>query len=111
MTGGVWNAETVRRFREQYRVRGQNAYAMTETGMGTQFPCGFEEMDESGSVGIRSPFRAIRLVSDDGSPTRVGEIGELWVKGRALFLGHWNKPEANAECFEGEWFKTGDLFR
>lgn len=111
MTGGVWNAETVRRFREQYGVRGQNAYAMTETGMGTQFPNGFEEMDESGSVGIRSPFREIRLVSDDGSPTRVGEIGELWVKGRGLFLGYWNKPEANAECFEGEWFKTGDLFR
>ncbi|UWU75843.1 acyl--CoA ligase [Bradyrhizobium huanghuaihaiense] len=110
-TGGSWSVDTVRRFRERFSVRGQNAYGMTEIGCGTQFPNDFEEMDDSGSVGICSPFRAVRLVCDDGSPAPAGEIGELWIKGRGLFVGYWNKPETNSECFEGEWFKTGDLFR
>lgn len=92
-------------------MRAQGGYAMTETGMGTQFPVDLADMDESDSVGICSPFREARLVSDDGNPTPVGQVGELWLRGRGIFCGYWNKPEANAESFEGDWFKTGDLFR
>ncbi|WP_342734299.1 class I adenylate-forming enzyme family protein [Bradyrhizobium sp. B117] len=110
-TSGGWSTDTVRRFRDRFGVRGQSAYGMTEIGFGTQFPNDLDEMDDTGSVGIPSPFREARLVNDDGSPTPVGEIGELWVRGRGMFLGYWKKPETNAESFEGEWFKTGDLFR
>lgn len=110
-TSGGWSADTVRRFRDRCGVRGQSAYGMTEIGFGTQFPNDLEEMDDTGSVGIPSPFREVRLVNDDGGPTPIGEVGELWVRGRGMFLGYWNKPEANAECFEDGWFKTGDLFR
>ncbi|MFI3170762.1 MAG: class I adenylate-forming enzyme family protein [Eubacteriales bacterium] len=35
---------------------------------------------------------------------------EIWVKGDTVFLGYLN-PAYNAEVFEGEWFKTGDLGR
>lgn len=105
-----WNPDTVRRFRERFRIRALDSYGMTEIGYGT-LPPHIEEMEESGSVGIRAPFRTLRLVNEDGGPTRVGEVGELWVKGRAIFKGYWNRPEANAAAFEGEWFKTGDLLR
>lgn len=104
-----WSADTIRRFREEFCVRGLNAYGMTEIGCATYSD--IEEMDDSGSVGIRSPFRELRLVNDDGSPTPVGEVGELWVKGRGILKGYWKRPTANAESFEGEWFKTRDLFR
>ncbi|WP_456744987.1 class I adenylate-forming enzyme family protein [Bradyrhizobium sp. USDA 4354] len=106
-----WNAETVRRFREQLGVRGIFTWGMTEIGNGTQMPPGVEEMNDAGSLGIRAPFRELRLVNDNGSATAVGEVGELWVKGRGIFKGYWNRPEANADCFDGEWFKTGDLMR
>ncbi|MCK1660959.1 class I adenylate-forming enzyme family protein [Bradyrhizobium sp. 151] len=106
-----WRAETVQRYREQFDVHGYNPYGMTEIGNGTQMPPDFAEMNEAGSMGIRSPFRELRLVNDDGSPTPIGEVGELWVKGRGIFKGYWNRPDANAGCFEGEWFKTGDLLR
>lgn len=106
-----WSADTIRRFREQLGVPGHYPYGMTEIGYGTQMPPDLEEMDDAGSIGIRSPFRALRLVNDDGSPTAVGEVGELWVSGRGIFKGYWNKPEANADSFEGGWFKTGDLMR
>lgn len=104
-----WSPKTIRRFRDQFGVRALNTYGTTEVGCGAQMPLEVGDMDETGSVGLRSPFRALRLVSDNGAPTEVGRVGELWVRGRGIFRGYWNNPRA--ECFEGEWFKTGDLFR
>ncbi|WP_027577735.1 class I adenylate-forming enzyme family protein [Bradyrhizobium sp. WSM1743] len=103
--------DTQRKLRKRFGVRTQDAYGMTEIGFGTQMPNDLDEMLESGSVGIRSPFRKLRLMNDDGTPTAVGEIGELWVSGRGIQKGYWNRPEANVTSYEGEWFKTGDLLR
>lgn len=106
-----WRAESIHRSRERFGVSGQNGYGMTEIGWGALMPHDIDEFDESGSVGIRAPFRELRLVTDDGSPALIGEIGELWVRGRGILKGYWNKPEATSHSFEGEWFKTGDLMR
>lgn len=106
-----WNPDTVRHFRKRFRVRTEEAYGMTEIGFGTRMTNHLDELADSGSVGIRAPFRALRLTNEDGSPTPVGDVGELWVRGQGIFKGYWNKPEANASLFEGEWFKTGDLMR
>ncbi|WP_027515885.1 class I adenylate-forming enzyme family protein [Bradyrhizobium sp. WSM1417] len=103
--------ETTRDFRKRFRVRTQDAYGMTEIGFGTLTTSQLDEFAPFGSVGIRAPFRELRLMNPDGNPTPIGEIGELWVRGRGIFEGYWNKPEANAALFEGEWFKTGDLMR
>lgn len=41
---------------------------------------------------------------------KFAEDGELLVRGASVFTGYWLKPEANAECFDGEgWFRTGDI--
>ncbi|MET4484141.1 class I adenylate-forming enzyme family protein [Bradyrhizobium sp. F1.13.3] len=106
-----FSPDTVRKFRRRFRVPTQDAFGMTEIWFGTQMPTDFDEMADSGSVGIRAPFRNLRLMNDDGSPTPVGEIGELWVSGRGIFKGYWSRPKANAALFEGNWFKTGDLLR
>ncbi|MBK3662827.1 acyl--CoA ligase [Bradyrhizobium diazoefficiens] len=106
-----WSVETVRRFREHFGVQSNYNWGMTEIGSGTQMPPDIEEMNDTGSLGIRSPFRELCSVNDDGSPTKIGEVGELRVKGRGIFKGYWNKPDTNADCFDGEWFKTGDLVR
>ncbi|MDH2356902.1 class I adenylate-forming enzyme family protein [Bradyrhizobium sp. SSUT112] len=108
MKGG-WSAGTVRQFWKRFRVRTQDAYGMTEIGFGTLMTNELDELADSGSVGIRAAFRALRLMNEDGSPTPIGDIGELWVTGRGIFKGYWNRPEANAASFEGKWFRTGDL--
>jgi len=42
--------------------------------------------------------------------TKIAEDGELLVRGPSVFVGYWQKPAANAECFDSEgWFKTGDI--
>lgn len=103
--------DTQRKLRKRFRVRTQDAYGMTEIGFGTQMPKDLDDMTDSGSVGIRAPFRNLRLMNDDGTPTGIGEVGELWVSGRGILKAYWNRPEANAALFEDEWFKTGDLLR
>src|ERR1019366_9253440 len=38
------------------------------------------------------------------------EDGELLVRGPAVFVGYWHKPDANAECFDANgFFRTGDI--
>ena len=27
----------------------------------------------------------------------------------SLFRGYWNRPEVNAQVFDGDWFRTGDV--
>ncbi|MDF0581966.1 class I adenylate-forming enzyme family protein [Bradyrhizobium yuanmingense] len=106
-----WSTQTIHRFRDGFGVRSYYPWGMTETGIGTQMLPDLEDINEAGLLGIRSPFRDLRMVNDDGTATPVGEVGELWVKGRGMFKGYWKRSEASAAYFEGEWFKTGDLVR
>ena len=41
---------------------------------------------------------------------KFAEDGELLVRGPSVFVGYWQKPAANAECFDADgWFRTGDI--
>jgi long-chain acyl-CoA synthetase len=41
---------------------------------------------------------------------KLAEDGELLVRGPSVFGGYWQKPAANAECFDAEgFFRTGDI--
>ena len=57
------------------------------------------------------PGFELRVVKDDGTLATPlsGEIGEVQIRGPTVFKCYHNKPEATAEAFEGDWFKTGDL--
>ncbi|MFC2967741.1 class I adenylate-forming enzyme family protein [Acidimangrovimonas pyrenivorans] len=107
-----WPPETCRDFRRRFGVTAREAFGMTEIGLGTWMPPELDEMYASGSVGFAAPCRETTIRNEAGAPVATGETGELWVRGRSIFQGYWNRPEANAEAFrEGRWFRTGDLFR
>lgn len=107
-----WPPETCRDFRRRFGVTAREAFGMTEIGLGTWMPPEFDDMYASGSVGFAAPCRETMICSEAGEPVAPGEVGELWVRGRSIFKGYWNRPEASAEVFrEGGWFRTGDLFR
>ncbi len=44
-----------------------------------------------------------------GCSVRIADDGEILGKGVNIFDGYWKNPQATADTFDGEWFKTGDI--
>ncbi|WP_411111936.1 acyl-CoA synthetase [Streptomyces sp. c-19] len=85
-------------------------YGMTETLMNTSVRPGAGP--RPGTVGTPLAGVDLRLVDEDGAVLKEldGEtVGEVQVRGPNLFSGYLNRPEATAEAFDGDWFRTGDM--
>ncbi|GAA5125037.1 acyl-CoA synthetase [Haloechinothrix salitolerans] len=85
-------------------------YGMTETLISTSVRV--DGPRRPGTVGVALPGMRLRIVDDKGVPIEARDdetIGEIQVRGASLFSGYLNRPDATAECFDGEWFRTGDM--
>jgi malonyl-CoA/methylmalonyl-CoA synthetase len=83
-------------------------YGMTEIGMAISNLYRGER--RPGSVGAPLPGVEVRLKAENGPIiTTEDEPGEIQVRGPGVFAAYWNRPEATAETFEGDWFRTGDM--
>jgi len=52
----------------------------------------------------------IRIATDGGEWAQPGELGEICVRGPALFQSYYRQPDATAECMDDEgFFHSGDL--
>ncbi|HEX3141632.1 MAG TPA: fatty acid--CoA ligase family protein, partial [Rhizobacter sp.] len=60
------------------------------------------------SSGRCSQVLDVSIRDDEGRELPAGQRGELWVRGTSVFRGYWNNPQANAQAFDGDWFRTGD---
>lgn len=92
------------------RIFGQKIlerYGMTESLMVLSNP--YEGERKAGSVGFPLPGVEVKLVDEEGGPVTRGELGEIWVRGPAVFKEYWNIREATKEVFCDGWFKTGDV--
>jgi long-chain acyl-CoA synthetase len=85
------------------------AYGLTESGILVMGPVVGKWKE--GSVGMPTPDVAMKIVDiDTGTQDlKTGEDGEIIVKAPHLMQGYWNRPEATAEMFRGEWQYTGDI--
>lgn len=95
-------------------VKMVNAYGMTEIGPNNMcHPVGLSTVDDVrekwNSCGIPAPFNQVRFVDDLGADVSEGERGELLFKGKLLFSGYWNNPEASKEVLQDGWVHTGDM--
>jgi long-chain acyl-CoA synthetase len=97
---------------DRFDLCAREAFGMTELGPTLFMPIEATDMVGSGSCGVPGPFRACKVVDADGRPVGPGEEGELVVRGKGIFRGYHNRPDANAAAFfDGGWFRTGDVFR
>ena len=109
--GGAARApEQVRRIEETFaKALPNTGWGMTETNaIGTGIG-GQDYLDHPASSGRASAVVDIRVVDEAGAPLPAGERGELQIKGTSVIRGYWERPEANAETFDGRWLKTGDV--
>ncbi len=84
-------------------------WGMTETNaIGTGIG-GEDYLTHPASSGRCSQVLQIKVVNERGDTLPVGERGELMVRGTSVFRGYWNRPEVNAQVFDGDWFRTGDV--
>jgi long-chain acyl-CoA synthetase len=60
-------------------------------------------MDEPGRV---KPGRVGCAIS--GTEMKLGEKGEILVRGPHIFAGYWNRPQETAKVLRDGWFHTGD---
>jgi O-succinylbenzoic acid--CoA ligase len=44
-----------------------------------------------------------------GSDVRIGDGGEIQVRGPTVMAGYWRRPDASAHALAGGWLRTGDL--
>ena len=59
-----------------------------------------------GSMGLPLPCNEIKIVEPDEDG-----VGEIYVRGANVFVGYYDDPQATAQAFDGDWFKTGDYGR
>jgi long-chain acyl-CoA synthetase len=63
-----------------------------------------------GSVGNPLPNVQVRIVGEDQTDCKTGEIGEIWVKGDNIMLGYYQLPEETQAVLDtAGWLRTGDL--
>ncbi len=90
-------------------VQWRNYYGMTETTpMGTTLqPRDFEGRKES--IGKPHINISLKLVKDDGTEARIGEVGEILMKGPTVAKGYFNDEVKTRASFDGGWIRSGDL--
>ena len=108
--GGAARApEQVRRIKANLSTRPNTGWGMTETNaIGTNI-AGDDYLERPESSGRCSGVLDMRVVDEQGQPCATGERGELQVHGASVIRGYWNRPDANAETFDGPWLRTGDV--
>jgi len=85
------------------------AYGQTECNL-VIASCAAIGISRAGSIGKAVPGHDVAIIHQDGSVARQGELGQIAVKrpDPVMFLGYWNRPDATAEKFIGDWMTTGD---
>lgn len=100
----------------QYTISGGSALSSDLghffRGLGVTVYEGYGLTETTAAITVNTPTD--QVIGTVGRPVggcsvRIGDDGEIMLKGPVVFKGYWNNDEATANTFEDEWFKTGDL--
>ena len=83
-------------------------YGMSEALMIMSNPYAGER--RAGTVGTPLPGVSVRIADERDAEVADGEVGEVQIRGPALFRGYWRNDAATAAAFSPDkYFRTGDL--
>jgi feruloyl-CoA synthase len=112
--GGPIGADTARKLAAAYKSdRFYQVYGMTETGpLGTLlYP--EEQVMKAGSIGrVATSGIDLRVDRSDGQDARIGDVGEILLRGDSVMLGYLDDEAATRAAFTNDgWYRSGDLAR
>ncbi|MGB6181426.1 MAG: long-chain fatty acid--CoA ligase [Rhodococcus sp. (in: high G+C Gram-positive bacteria)] len=97
ISGGAPLGERLAHFYRGIGVTIYEGYGLTETTAAAAVNT--PDQQKIGTVGKPLP----------GNAVRIGDDGELLLKGGVVFGGYWQNDDATAEALTDGWFHTGDL--
>ncbi len=107
--GAAMPVEVMRAFDEKYGVNILEGYGLSETSPVASFNV-LDRPKKAGSIGAPIWGVEFKLVdAEDNTVEKLGDPGEICIKGHNVMKGYYKKPEANEEAFKGGWFHTGDI--
>jgi fatty-acyl-CoA synthase len=89
----------------------REGFGMTETAAGCLALNDHDIPHKIGSAGKPNRFCDAYIARADGSEADAEELGEIWIRGKNVTPGYWNRPDANAASFVDGWFRSGDIGR
>ena len=107
--GEALGAETFAWGQETLGLTINEFYGQTECNL-VLGSCAAIGMVKAGFIGKAIPGHDVAVIRPDGTVCEVGELGQIAVRrpDPVMFLGYWNRPEATAEKFIGDYMTTGD---
>lgn len=102
--GGAYLDEKYEKGMFDFGVQIINGYGITECSPAVT--CNRLDNFKFGSAGLPIACNEIKVNEPDAHG-----VGEIYVRGTNVMKGYYNDPEATAEVFDGDWFKTGDFGR
>jgi fatty-acyl-CoA synthase len=89
----------------------REGFGMTETAAGCLKLDAHDIPRKIGSAGKPNRYCDAFIARPDGTEADPDEPGEIWIRGKNVTPGYWNRPDANADSFVDGWFRSGDIGR
>ena len=97
LSGGAALGARLGHFFDGIGVTVLEGYGLTETTAGST-------LNRPGAIRIGTVGQPI-----PGVTVRIGDDGEILIKGEHIFQGYWNNETATAETIQDGWFHSGDI--
>jgi acyl-CoA synthetase (AMP-forming)/AMP-acid ligase II len=70
---------------------------------------GIENEHKVGAIGLPGFNWETCIVDEGGNPVKMGDVGELVVRGDGVMREYYKNPEATAKALKNGWLYTGDM--
>jgi long-chain acyl-CoA synthetase len=110
-SGGMHvNPSLAKGFENRFKIPVLPVWGSTET-MGIALATPVEVKYKLGSMGKPCPYYEVKIVGDDGKELPPNNVGEMVIKGPAVFSEYLGNPEETEKHIRDGWFFTGDLVK
>ena len=100
--------EVFRKFERNFKAKIIEGYGLSEgTCVASVNPVNGER--KIGSIGLCLKDQEMQILDSKGKQAPSGEIGEIVIRGKNIFKGYFNNPEASKEAVRDGWLFSGDM--